>query len=38
MAHRHSPEGGVGGGMVVGMGTPEDIAANPDSYTGHYLA
>ena len=32
------PEGGAGGGMVVGVGTPEDIAANPDSHTGRYLA
>ena len=32
------PEGGAGGGTVVGVGTPEDIAANPASYTGHYLA
>jgi excinuclease ABC subunit A len=31
------PEGGAGGGTVVGMGTPEDIAANPASHTGHYL-
>jgi excinuclease ABC subunit A len=31
------PEGGVGGGQVVGVGTPEDIAANPDSHTGRYL-
>ena len=31
------PEGGAGGGMVVGVGTPEDIAANPDSHTGLYL-
>ena len=31
------PEGGAGGGTVVGMGTPEDIAANPDSHTGRYL-
>jgi excinuclease ABC subunit A len=31
------PEGGAGGGQVVGMGTPEDIAANPASHTGHYL-
>ena len=31
------PEGGAGGGRVVGVGTPEDIAANPDSHTGHYL-
>ena len=32
------PEGGAGGGMLVGVGTPEDIAANPESFTGHYLA
>ena len=32
------PEGGAGGGMVVGVGTPEDIAANPLSHTGRYLA
>ena len=32
------PEGGAGGGTVVGVGTPEDIAANPDSHTGKYLA
>ena len=32
------PEGGADGGTVVGMGTPEDIAANPDSHTGQYLA
>ena len=32
------PEGGAGGGAVVGVGTPEDIAANPDSFTGRYLA
>ena len=31
------PEGGAGGGMVVGIGTPEDIAANPASHTGRYL-
>ncbi|TAM34105.1 MAG: excinuclease ABC subunit UvrA, partial [Burkholderiaceae bacterium] len=31
------PEGGAGGGQVVGVGTPEQIAANPDSYTGQYL-
>ena len=31
------PEGGAGGGRVVGVGTPEDIAANPDSHTGLYL-
>jgi excinuclease ABC subunit A len=32
------PEGGDGGGTVVGVGTPEAIAANPDSHTGRYLA
>ena len=32
------PEGGAGGGTVVGVGTPEDIAANPGSHTGLYLA
>ncbi|MCH8628711.1 excinuclease ABC subunit UvrA [Arsenicicoccus piscis] len=32
------PEGGAGGGLVVAEGTPEDVAANPDSYTGRFLA
>jgi excinuclease ABC subunit A len=32
------PEGGAGGGTLVGQGTPEDIAANPQSYTGAFLA
>ena len=31
------PEGGAGGGQVVGVGTPEDIAANAASHTGRYL-
>ena len=31
------PEGGSGGGRVVATGTPEDIAACPDSYTGQFL-
>ncbi|MGV8805082.1 MAG: excinuclease ABC subunit UvrA [Polaromonas sp.] len=31
------PEGGAGGGTVVGVGTPEALAANPASHTGHYL-
>ncbi|HZU64263.1 MAG TPA: excinuclease ABC subunit UvrA [Novosphingobium sp.] len=31
------PEGGVRGGMVVAEGTPEDVAANPASFTGAYL-
>jgi len=32
------PEGGSGGGLVVGVGTPEEIAALPQSYTGQFLA
>ena len=32
------PEGGGGGGTVVAQGTPEDVAASPDSYTGSFLA
>ena len=32
------PEGGAGGGTVVAEGTPEQIAAHPDSHTGKYLA
>jgi excinuclease ABC subunit A len=31
------PEGGDMGGTVIATGTPEDIAMNQDSYTGHYL-
>ena len=31
------PEGGAGGGTVVATGTPEQVAANPASYTGQYL-
>jgi excinuclease ABC subunit A len=31
------PEGGAGGGTVVGTGTPEQLAANPASHTGRYL-
>jgi excinuclease ABC subunit A len=31
------PEGGDGGGEIVGVGTPEDIAANPRSHTGAFL-
>jgi excinuclease ABC subunit A len=31
------PEGGVGGGEVVAMGTPEQIAKNEKSHTGQYL-
>ena len=32
------PEGGAGGGNIVGAGTPETIAKLPGSYTGKYLA
>ncbi|MBT7613636.1 MAG: excinuclease ABC subunit UvrA [Rhodospirillaceae bacterium] len=32
------PKGGDGGGRVVAEGTPEAVAAEPESYTGHYLA
>jgi excinuclease ABC subunit A len=32
------PEGGEGGGRIIATGTPEDIAANPASWTGRYLA
>ncbi len=32
------PEGGDGGGMIVATGTPEQIARNPESHTGKYLA
>src|SRR5574337_1179998 len=32
------PEGGAGGGTVVAAGTPEDVAAVPESYTGKFLA
>lgn len=31
------PEGGDGGGRLVVAGTPEEVAACPDSYTGQYL-
>ncbi|MBO4290203.1 MAG: excinuclease ABC subunit UvrA, partial [Lachnospiraceae bacterium] len=31
------PEGGDGGGTVVTTGTPEQVAEDPDSYTGQYL-
>ncbi|MDF2142695.1 excinuclease ABC subunit UvrA [Paenirhodobacter sp. CAU 1674] len=32
------PEGGDGGGEVVAEGTPEEVALNPRSHTGRYLA
>ena len=31
------PEGGVGGGIIIATGTPEEVAANEASYTGQYL-
>jgi excinuclease ABC subunit A len=31
------PEGGSGGGTVVAEGTPEQVAAHPESYTGEFL-
>jgi excinuclease ABC subunit A len=32
------PEGGASGGQIVATGTPEQVARNPHSYTGKYLA
>ncbi|HEY1856159.1 excinuclease ABC subunit UvrA [Acidocella sp.] len=32
------PEGGDGGGRIIALGTPEDIAATPESHTGRFLA
>ena len=31
------PEGGDGGGLIVAKGTPEDVAADAESWTGRYL-
>ncbi|WP_439514501.1 excinuclease ABC subunit UvrA [Oceanibaculum nanhaiense] len=31
------PEGGTGGGEIVAIGTPEEVAENPRSHTGRYL-
>ncbi len=31
------PDGGAGGGRLVAEGTPEEVAANPHSWTGRYL-
>ena len=31
------PEGGDKGGTIVAMGTPEEVAENPNSYTGFYV-
>jgi len=32
------PEGGEEGGMAIAVGTPEEVAAEPQSYTGQFLA
>ncbi|BAK76096.1 excinuclease ABC, A subunit [Pseudogulbenkiania sp. NH8B] len=32
------PEGGAGGGQIIATGTPEQVAGNPVSHTGRYLA
>jgi excinuclease ABC subunit A len=32
------PEGGEGGGRIVAEGTPEEVAATPESATGQFLA
>jgi excinuclease ABC subunit A len=32
------PDGGEGGGLIVAEGTPEDVVAAPDSFTGRFLA
>lgn len=32
------PEGGDKGGTVIASGTPEEVAANPASYTGRYVS
>ncbi len=31
------PEGGAGGGRIIATGTPEQVAKNPDSFTGQVL-
>ena len=31
------PSGGAGGGQIIAVGTPEDVAQNPNSLTGQYL-
>lgn len=32
------PEGGDAGGTIIATGTPEEVAKNPKSYTGQYVA
>lgn len=31
------PEGGSGGGQIIATGTPEQVAQNPNSFTGQFL-
>jgi excinuclease ABC subunit A len=31
------PEGGSKGGQIIACGTPEQVAAMPQSHTGHFL-
>jgi excinuclease ABC subunit A len=31
------PEGGEGGGEIIAVGTPEDVANTKGSHTGHFL-
>jgi excinuclease ABC subunit A len=31
------PEGGSGGGQIIALGTPEDVAQNARSHTGRFL-
>jgi len=37
LGHRPRPGGGESGGRVVAQGTPQEIANNRKSITGHYL-
>jgi excinuclease ABC subunit A len=32
------PEGGDGGGRIIAQGSPEEVARNKDSHTGHFLS
>jgi excinuclease ABC subunit A len=35
---KRRPDGGVKGGKIVAVGTPETVAKEPRSFTGRYLA
>jgi excinuclease ABC subunit A len=37
MTSARKPEGGVKGGEIVAVGTPEQVVTEKRSYTGHYL-